>query len=118
MFQHNLETVSSLNSVSSNIKGINNPRKRKNIFGTIKEITMYTISYGRRNKIGVAILFKRSVHFNNEKVQNIEGCYRMLIGTIAGPQITFLNVYAPYEDCPQFFKRRGCYTHGGEFNCI
>lgn len=54
---------------------------------------------GTGNKRGVAILFNKSVYYNNEKVlQDIEGCYVMVIRTIAGLKI-ILNVYASNEEC-------------------
>ncbi len=50
----------------------------------------------------------------------------MVVGTISGKKITILNLYAPNEDLPQFFKNvfslmvqkgEGMYLIGGDFNC-
>ncbi len=50
----------------------------------------------------------------------------MVVGTISGKKITILNLYAPNEDLPQFFKNvfslmvqkgEGMYLIGGVFNC-
>lgn len=63
-----------------------------------------------QKKRGVAILFNKSVYYNNEKIyQDDEGRYVMVIGTIGGIKITILNVYAPNEDCPHFFKKLQLY---------
>ena len=51
----------------------------------------------------------------------------MVIGTIGGPKITLVNLYAPNEDCPNFFKiiasllvdkAEGIILIGGDFNCV
>lgn len=143
-----------LNLITYNVKGINSPIKRKKILGHLKKMhcsiallqethlteieheklkregvdQVYSSSYGKCKKRGVAILFCRSVYFHCEKVcQDIEGRYVMVIGTIAGFKITILNAYAPNEDCPYFFKklahlvadnREGIFIMGGDFNCV
>lgn len=122
--------MAELNFISYNIRGINNPIKRKKILGQLKKLhcsvaliqethlsqsehlklkrewvdQVYSASCGRKKKRGVAILFNKSVYYNNEKIfQDDEGRYVMVIGTIGGKKITILNVYAPNEDCPFFF---------------
>lgn len=143
-----------LNLITYNIKGVNNPIKRKKILGQLKKMCcsiallqethlteiehqklkrewvdqVYCSSYGKHKKRGVAILFSKSIFFNCEKVfQDTEGRYIMVIGTIGGLKITILNVYAPNEDCPNFFKklayivadnREGIFLMGGDFNCV
>ena len=143
-----------LNLVTYNIKGINNPIKRKKILGQLKKMhcsiallqethlnkeehqklkrewvdQVYSSSYGKHKKRGVAILFSKSVFFHCETVyQDAEGRYVMVVGTIAGLKITILNAYAPNEDCPQFFKKlahliadngEGILLMGGDLNCI
>ena len=51
----------------------------------------------------------------------------MIIGTIGGTKITILNLYAPNEDCPYFFKKiaglvadkgEGIILMGEDFNWI
>lgn len=145
--------MAELNFISYNIRGINNPIKRKKILGQLKKLhcsvaliqethlsqsehlklkrewvdQVYSASCGRKKKRGVAILFNKSVYYNNEKVfQDDEGRYVMVIGTIGGKKITILNIYAPNEDCPHFFKKiatlladksEGVIIMGGDFNC-
>ncbi len=86
-----------LNLITYNIKGINNPIKRKKILGQLKKMQcsiallqethltetehqklkrewvdqVYSSSYGKRKKRGVAILFSRSVYFHCEKFSRI-----------------------------------------------
>lgn len=120
-----------LNLITYNVKGINNPIKRKKIFGQLKKLQcsiallqethlteiehqklkrewvdqVYSSSYGRYKKRGVAILFNKSIFFHCEKVlKDKEGRYLMVIGSIAGCKVSILNVYAPNEDCSFFFK--------------
>lgn len=147
-------TTSSLNIITYNIKGINNPIKRKKILGQLKKMhcsiallqethlseiehlklkrewvdQVYSASCGGGKKRGVAILFNKTVYYNNEKVFcDVEGRYVMVVGTIGGLKITILNVYAPNEDCPHFFKKiahllaecgEGLVLIGGDFNCV
>lgn len=49
----------------------------------------------------------------------------MVVGTIERVKETILNLYAPIEDCPSFFKKiasllaeKGMISIGGDFNCI
>jgi len=73
-------------------------------------------------------MFAKSVFLNMEQVyKDKEGRYVMVVGTIAGIKITILNIYAPNEDYPQFFKNvfsllaqkgEGMYLIGGDFNCV
>ena len=51
----------------------------------------------------------------------------VVIGTIGGTKITLVNLYAPNEDCPNFFKMmaslladkaEGIISIGGDFNCV
>lgn len=143
-----------LNFISYNVRGLNNPIKRKKIFGQLKKLhcsvallqethlpeiehlklkrewveQVYSASSRGGKKRGVAILFSKSVYYNNEKIfQDEEGRFVMVIGTIGGTKITILNIYAPNEDCPNFFKKiaglvadkgEGIILVGGDFNCI
>ena len=145
--------MAELNFITYNIRGINNPIKRKKILGQLNRFhcsvaliqethlsetehlklkrewvdQVYSASYGRKKKRGVAILFNKSVYYNNEKIfQDDEGRYVMVIGTIGGIKITILNVYAPNEDCPYFIKKvatlladksEGIILVGGDLNC-
>lgn len=143
-----------LNLVSYNIKGINNPIKRKKLYNQLKHLgcsvaliqethlsdkehlklkrewvnQVYSASCKNGKKRGVAILFHRSVNFLNEHlIQDNEGRYVMVVGKIDNVEVTILNLYAPNEDCPQFFqnmasivadKGKGIIIVGGDFNCI
>lgn len=51
----------------------------------------------------------------------------MVMGTIGENKFTFLNLYAPNEDCPNFFKKmaskladegEGIIVVGGDYNCV
>lgn len=67
---------------------------------------IYSASHGGERKRGVAILFPRNAFVNCEKtLEDKEGRYIMVIGTIGENRFTFLNLYAPNEDCP-FFSRK------------
>lgn len=81
-----------------------------------------------RNTKQRGVLFSKSVFFHCETVyQDAEGRYVMVVGTIAGLKITILNVYAPNEDYPHFFKKlahliadngEGILLMGGDLNCV
>lgn len=143
-----------LNVVSYNIKGLGNPIKRKKILNQLKALQcsaamlqethlseaehlklkrdwveqIYSASHGGGRKRGVAILFRRNVFFSCEKVlKDKEGRYIRVIGTIGDIRFTFLNLYAPNEDCPFFFKKiaskladegKGIIVVGGDYNCV
>lgn len=121
-----------MNFVSYNVKGINNPIKRKEILGQLKRLQcsvaliqethlsetehvklkrewveqVYSASCKSGKKTGVAIHFNKCAYYNNEKIfRDDEGRYVMVIGKIGGLKITILNVYAPNEDCPNFFRK-------------
>ena len=108
--------------VSYNIKGLGSPIKRKKLKALHCSIAMlqetllpevehlklkrdwveqiYSASHKGRRKRGVAILFGRNVFFNNEKVlEDKDGRYIMVIGTIGDNRFTFMNLYASNEDC-------------------
>lgn len=89
---------------------------------------VYRASYRKGKKRGVAVLFDKSVHYNNEKCfQDDKGQYVMVIGKVASIKITILNLYATNEDCPRFFKKIASLLAdkgeeiiliGGDFSCI
>lgn len=139
--------------VSYNIKGLNSPIKRKKVLNQLKNFKcsiamlqethlsekehrklrrewveqQYSSTYQDGRKRGVAILVSRSTYFHHEKTfADREGRYVMVIGSVGGSKITLLNLYAPNEDCPQFFKNiasliaeksEGMILVGGDFNC-
>lgn len=79
-------------------------------------------------KRGVAILISKAVYFTEEKrIKDENGRYVLVVGTVGGSRVTFLNLYAPNEDCPYFFKKisslvadeaEGIFVIGGDFNCV
>lgn len=88
----------------------------------------YSSSYHNGRKRGVTIIFNKSIYFSHEKkFCDKEGRYVMVIGSIGGIKITLLNLYAPNEDNPNFFKKmasliadkaEGIILIGGDFNCV
>lgn len=146
--------MESLTCVSYNVKGITGPVKRKKILNQLKTLKcgvamlqethlsdkehlklkrewvdeVFSASYGEGRKRGVAILINKIVYFTEDKtIKDINGRYVMVVGTIGGIKITFLNLYAPNEDCPNFFKKisllvadkaEGILVIGGDFNCV
>lgn len=118
--------------VSYNIKGLGRPIKRKKILNHLKALhcsvamlqethlsetehqilrrdwveQIYSASHEGGRKRGVAILFRRNVLFNSEKVlKDKKGRYIMVIGMIGENRFTFLNLNAPNEDCPNFLRK-------------
>ena len=146
--------MDSLNCISYNVKGISSPIKRKKILNQLKKLNcsvamlqethlsenehlklkrewvdqVYSAAFKNGRKRGVAILFNKSVYFNQEIIiQDKEGRYVMVIGTIGGTKITMFNLYAPNEDDACFFKKvaslladkaEGIILIGGDFNCV
>ena len=56
---------------------------------------IYSASFKNGRKRGVAILMSKAVYFIHEKtIEDQEGRYVMVIGTIGGTKISFLNLYA------------------------
>ena len=149
-----MQDMNNLNCISYNVKGLGNPIKRKKILSQLKKLhcsiamiqethlseiehqklkrewvdQVYSSSFERGRKRGVAILLNKSVYFNHtQTVNDKEGRYIMVRGTIDGIKITLLNLYAPNEDCIDFFKNiatlladkaDGIVLIGGDFNCI
>lgn len=123
--------MTSINCISYNINGLNNPVKRKELLGQLKKMQVsiafiqethlsvtehrklkrewvdqvYSASCQRGRKRGVAILFNKSVYFIKEKeISDDQSRYVMVVGSITEIDLTFLNIYAPHEDCPNFFN--------------
>lgn len=117
--------------VTYNVKGLGSPIKRKKILNQLKKLNcavamlqethlsekehvklrrewidqQYSSSFQNGRKRGVVILFNKSVYFSHEKTfTDKEGWYVMVVGSLGGLKMTFLNLYAPNEDCPNFFK--------------
>lgn len=83
---------------------------------------VYASSFGRKR-----VLLKKYIYFTHgETHTDKEGRFVMVKGEIGRTKITLLNLYAPNEDCPQFFKNigsiladkaEGITLIGGDFNC-
>lgn len=138
--------------VTYNVKGLGSPIKRKKVLNQLKKLNCAIAmlqethlsdkehmklrrEWVDRNiaphiKAGerVVILFNKSVYFCHEKTfSDKEGRFLMVIGYVGGIKMTFVNVYAPNEDCPIFFKNiasliadkaKGIILIGGDFNCV
>lgn len=146
--------MNSLNFITYNVKGLGNPIKRKKILSHLKKLQcsiamlqethlsekehlklkrewvdqVFSSSFENGRRRGVAILFNKSVYFSQtEMVRDKEGRYIIVKGAINGIKLTLLNLYAPNEDSPDFFKdiaglladvMEGLVLIGGDFNCI
>lgn len=141
-----------LTIISYNVRGLNHPIKRKKIFNQLKKMQcsiallqethlsenehiklkrewvnlVYSASNGKKR--GVATLINRNLAFTAEKViQDKTGRYVMVVGTVGGNEISLLNVYAPNEYDPTFFREianiiagnaKGVLIIGGDFNAV
>ncbi len=120
-----------LNCVSYNVKRINNSIKRKKLFGQLRDLQcsvalvhnthltekehsklkqewidqVYSASCKNGKRRGIAVLFIKSVYDHNEElIHDDDGLYVMVVGTIEDVKVIILSLYAPNEDCPQFFE--------------
>lgn len=67
---------------------------------------VYSSSFGKKR--GVAILVNKTFYFTHvETLTDKEGWHVRVIGEIGGIKLTLLNLYAPNEDCPKFYKGLG-----------
>ena len=144
--------MDNLTIVSYNVHGLNHPIKRKKIFCQLKKMRcsiallqethlpesehlklrrewvslVYSASNGRKR--GVAILINRNLAFCTEKViQDKAGRYVLVVGTVGGTEVSILNIYAPNEYDPMFFRdianiiegnSKGILIIGGDFNAV
>lgn len=122
--------MSNLNFVTYNVKGINNPIKRKKIISQLKKLDcsvallqethlddkehkklkrewigqVFSASYDKGKKRGVAILCHKNVCFVPETIYDDgKGRVILVVGTIGNLYLTILNLYAPNEEDPTFF---------------
>lgn len=146
--------TSTVKIVSYNVNGINHVIKRKKILTQLKRLNctigllqethlneeehaklkrewvgqIFSASYEGLKKRGVAILCHKSFGFVAEKVlRDKGGRWIIVIGSIGGIVLTIMNIYAPNEDNPGFFKElaqilagnsKGIIILGGDFNCV
>lgn len=143
-----------LKLVSYNVRGLHSPIKRKKILRQLKQINcqiaflqethlsdkehekltkswadkVYFSSHQSGRRRGVAILIHRQINFTQTLVhKDMEGRYILINGLIDGIEVSFINVYAPNEDDPEFIKTlfneltlfsSGLLLMGGDFNCV
>ena len=75
---------------------------------------VYCASNGKKR--GVAILISKTLAFSVGKVvQDKSGRYVMVVGSVGGTEISILNVYAPNEYDPGFFKEIALKHHFRQF---
>lgn len=89
---------------------------------------IFSASYGNRKRRGVAVLRHKSIGLIPDNIHvDKEGRHVMVVGTIGDINITIMNLYAPNEDNPTFFKgiasllaehSKGIIIVGGDFNCV
>lgn len=140
--------------VSYNVKGLHNPIKRKKILNQLKQMKcdiaflqethlskiehdklnrswvsqVYHSSHPSGRKKGVAVLINRSFNFCiDSRYKDKDGRYVLVNGSVDGVALSLLNVYAPNENCPLFFKNifdlvldkaNGVLLVGGDFNLV
>ena len=89
---------------------------------------VYSASCENMKKRGVAILCHKSLGLISEKViEDKNGRYVIVVGSVGDTKITLINLYAPNEDDAGFFKEisallaanaEGLIITGGDFNCV
>ena len=121
--------VATLKVISYNVKGLNNPVKRKKILTQLKQLhcqiaylqeshlsdeehkklirswasQVFFSSHPSGRRCGVAILVHKMVQFTLvSQFNDREGRYILVNGTIEGTEVSLLNVYAPNDNNPQF----------------
>ena len=87
---------------------------------------MHLIKEGENE--GLLFYLEGFFFFNNEEVlEDKNGRYIMVIGIIGDNRFTFMNLYAPNEDFPNFLKKiasklvdegEGIIVVGGDYNCV
>lgn len=146
--------MNTLKIASYNVRGLHSPIKRKKILRQLKQINcqiaflqethlsdeeheklrkswadkVYYSSHQSGRKRGVAILMHRQINFTQTLVhKDTAGRYILVNGIIDGIEVSFINVYAPNEDEPDFIKTlfnelirfgSGLLLMGGDFNCV
>lgn len=144
--------MNKLNLVSYNVHGLNHPIKRKKILNQLKKShcsiallqethlsnsehlklrrdwvgLVYGASHGKKR--GVAILINRTLAFSVENVvQDKLGRFVMVVGSVGECVMSILNVYAPNEHDPNFFKdlantitdnSKGMLIVAGDYNAV
>jgi len=89
---------------------------------------VYFSSHPSGRKKGVSILIHKQVNFSLVTIhKDAKGRFILLNGSIDGIDVSFMNVYAPNEDNPDFIRKvfnvitqhsSGILLMGGDFNCV
>lgn len=136
-----------------NVKGLRDRRKRHELFLWLREkkFSLYFLqethstvndvkrwnnewgakaiwSHGSSNSKGTSILFNSNVQFSIvNSIVDTNGRFVIADILISGKTFTCINIYAPNDDCPQFFKEIDTKLNqfqcdsiifGGDFNCV
>lgn len=148
----NQTVMSTISLVSWNIRGLGHAVKRGKVFAHLKSLKadimflqethikptqqrrlranwisqLYHAPFSSKSR-GVAILFRKNIPFQlASAITDPNGRYIMITGNINSFPVTFLNVYGPNIDDPNFFRKvfdlipdRGTTNLiiGGDFNC-
>ena len=85
-------------------------------------------NHGSSNSRGTAILFNKNLNISILKsVCDPNGRYVIADVNISDKVFTLINIYAPNDDCPQFFTQidnlinqfhGDSIIFGGDFNCV
>lgn len=146
--------MDSIRVISYNVKGLHGPVKSKKILNELKHLNctiafiqesplsdsehmklkrswtsqLYFSSHSSGRRQGVAILLHSSLQFClHSIIADKEGRFILVKGSVCGVTVPMLNIYAPNESNPTFFKKisemiaektEGVVLIGGDFNCI
>lgn len=145
--------MSDLSIFTLNVKGFRDKNKRRECFlwlqekkpsiiflqethSTSSDISLWTNewgakalwSHGSSNSRGTAILFNKNLNISILKCMcDPNGRYVIVDVKILDKVFTLINIYAPNDDCPQFFTQidnlinqfhGNSIIFGGDFNCV
>ena len=130
---HNISSKSHSGTVKIlrwNVKGLGNPVKRAKVLTHLKSLDsdivllqethakrsvqmvlraswlgqVYQANFGAKAR-GVVILFRKNIPFiQNKTIADLNGRFLVVSGSLCSTPVTFVNIYGPNFDCPEFFR--------------